>query len=198
MTYFSRMCELFILLHDITRKYKYSENCGPPSRNKFDPEVGQGHGIVQIERVCHKDHVCHYQYEPGPRSIGRIDSGWLDHLAHPKMAIQNADALATYWRRVYKLLTAAISTCVAKMTQFVMNLMSFLQKSISLILKVSHPGIWSCDMKYQGDCPRDYPRDLPALSTTIFLPHVPKLLGSMRFLFVMFALSIYSYTYMQL
>ena len=60
MTYFSRMCELFILLHDITRQYKYSENCdcGSQSVNKFEPEVGQGHGIVQIERVFHKGHAC--------------------------------------------------------------------------------------------------------------------------------------------
>ena len=107
MTYFSRMCELFILLHDITRKYKYSENChdcGPPSSNKFETEeVGQGHGIVQIERVCHKDHACQmkYQYEPVRRSIGRIDPADRIIWRIRKWRSNSADALATYWRRVY-------------------------------------------------------------------------------------------------
>ena len=35
-----------------------SENCGPLPGNNFDIEVGQGHGMVQKERACHKDHVC--------------------------------------------------------------------------------------------------------------------------------------------
>ena len=35
-----------------------SENCGPPPGNNFDLEVGQGHGMVQIERAFHKDHAC--------------------------------------------------------------------------------------------------------------------------------------------
>ena len=51
-----------------------SENCGSPPGNKFDLEVGQGHGMVQIERACHKDHACQIsmlyheyfrRYEPG-------------------------------------------------------------------------------------------------------------------------------------
>ena len=39
-----------------------SENCGPPRGNKFDFEKvkgeGQGHGMVPIERACHKYHAC--------------------------------------------------------------------------------------------------------------------------------------------
>ena len=37
-------------------KQANSENCGPPPGNNFDLEVG--HGIVSIERACHKDHAC--------------------------------------------------------------------------------------------------------------------------------------------
>ena len=47
-----------------------------------------------------------------------------------------------------------------------------LQKSTSLILKVSHPGIWSCDIKYQGDCPWD----LPAFPTMIFFTPCPEII----------------------
>ena len=39
-------------------KQANSKNCGRPSGNNFDLEVGQGHGMVPIERTCHKDHGC--------------------------------------------------------------------------------------------------------------------------------------------
>ena len=38
-----------------------SENCGPPARQQIWPwkkVKGQGHGMVPIERACHKDHAC--------------------------------------------------------------------------------------------------------------------------------------------
>ena len=37
-----------------------SENCVPLQRNKSDIEKvkGQGHGMVQMKRACHKDHAC--------------------------------------------------------------------------------------------------------------------------------------------
>ena len=39
-------------------------------------------------------------------------------------------ALATYWRRISIRITAAVSNCVAKMSQFVMNLMSLYRNQL--------------------------------------------------------------------
>ena len=79
---------------------------------------------------------------PGPRSIGRIDPVYpADACNGTRRSIGSsgmsenigsnvADALATYWRRIYIQITAAVSNCVAKMTQFVVNTMSFYRNQL--------------------------------------------------------------------
>ena len=54
----------------------------------------------------------------------RIGSSGTSQNGDPNRS-NMADALATYWRRVSIPITAAVSNCVAKMTQFNMNLTSF-------------------------------------------------------------------------
>ena len=56
--------------------------------------------------------------------VSVAEDGW-DRLARPKTAIQFDPIWLMYWRRVSMRITAAVSNCVAKMTQFVLNMMSF-------------------------------------------------------------------------
>ena len=54
----------------------------------------------------------------------RIGSSGTSQNGDPNWS-NMADALATYWRRVSIWITAAVSNCVAKMMQFLVNLISF-------------------------------------------------------------------------
>ena len=61
--------------------------------------------------------------------VDRIGSSGTSQNGDP-IRSNMVDALAMYWRRVSIRITAAVSKCVAKMTQFVMNVKSFYRNQL--------------------------------------------------------------------